>query len=253
LMAAFSVVMLPNFAGYLQGATGWGQYDRLFPIDVPCWSLFMEVAVNLAFVLLWRHLTVRGLVIISACSGLGVLVCLPANGNMDMGYTIQTLVPGLIRTIFGFSVGVLIARRSSGITPQKNTALFLAICQAFTIAVAVAPANRVYWDAVSAMLLFPVIVYAATLVDPPAWLRPAATFLGLTSYAVYALHGPLLTVASSVFRAKLAATQSPFYLGCILLVGLLFVCWLVDRFYDFPLRRMLSRAWRSKAGVVQPL
>jgi peptidoglycan/LPS O-acetylase OafA/YrhL len=252
LMAAFSVVMLPNFAGYLLGATGWGQYDRLFPIDVPCWSLFLEIAVNLAYGLLWRHLTTRSLVIISACSALGVLVWLPGNGSIDMGYTVQTLGPGLIRTIFGFSVGVLIARRSTVITPQENTALFLAICAAFTIAIAVAPANRVVWDAVSAMLLFPVIVYAATLIDPPASLRPAATFLGVTSYAVYALHVPLLSVANSVFRARLATTQSPLYLGLILLAVLLFACWLIDRYYDFPLRRLLSRAWRPKARVGQP-
>jgi len=104
---------------------------------------------------------------------------------------------------------------------------------------------------VSVILLFPVIVYVASLVDPPTWLRPSATFLGLTSYAVYVLHWPLLNVASAVFRARLAATPYPFYLGFALLAALLTGCRLVDKYYDFPIRRMLSRAWRSKAGVVQ--
>jgi peptidoglycan/LPS O-acetylase OafA/YrhL len=247
LMAALAFILLPNFTGYLQGPTEWAQSGRLFPIDIPCWSLFLEVVVNLGYGLLWQHLTVRRLAVISACSGVIVLVCLAAHGNLDMGYTVETLIPGLIRTIFGFTVGVLIARRSSLATPQTNTALFLAICVAFVIAIAGAPAGRFYWDAATAMLLFPFIVYTATRVDPPAWLRPTATFLGLTSYALYAVHGPLLAFANSIFRARLTSAQSPLPLGLAVLAALLFACWLADRYYDLPARRMLSSFGRSKA------
>jgi peptidoglycan/LPS O-acetylase OafA/YrhL len=245
LMVLFSIVMFPNLTGYRD--------DLLFPFDIPCWSLFMEIAVNLAFGLMWKQLSARRLIVIAGCSGLGVLLFLWATGNMPDGGSAHKLVPGVVRTIFGFSVGVLIARRSGVIAPQKNTAAFLAICLAITIALAGAPVNRVYWDALSAMLVFPIIVYTAALVDPPAWLRPAATFLGVTSYAVYALHYPLLDVANSVFRQRLTATPSPVYLGLSLMAALLFACWLVDRYYDFPVRRLLSKAWRPKALVVRPL
>jgi peptidoglycan/LPS O-acetylase OafA/YrhL len=239
LMALFSIVVFPNFTGY--------QDDLLFPFNIPCWSLFMEIAVNLAFGLLWKQLSARRLIVIVGCSGFGVLFFLSAIGNMPDGGSAHRLLPGVIRTIFGFCVGVLIARRPGVLAPKTNTVLFLSICLAFAIVVASAPVNRVYWDALSALLLFPIIVYAAALVDPPAWLRPAATFLGLTSYAIYALHYPLVIVANSLFRARLAAAQSSFYLGFSLMAALLFGCWLVDRYYDFPVRRMLSRAGRPKA------
>jgi peptidoglycan/LPS O-acetylase OafA/YrhL len=242
LMAIFSIVMFPNITGF--------QNDLLFPFDIPCWSLFMEIAVNLAFGLLWKQLTTGRLIVVIACSALAVLYFLSAAGNMPDGGSAHKLAPGVVRTIFGFFVGVLIARQSGAIAPQKNTALFAAICLAFTVAVSSTPVHRVCWDAMCAMLVFPVIVYAAAEVDPPAWLRPAATFLGSISYAVYALHYPLLAAANAVFRARLAAMQSPLYLGCTLLAGLLFGCWLVDRYYDFPVRRVLSRAWRAKVAVV---
>jgi hypothetical protein len=122
--------------------------------------------------------------------------------------------------------------------------------------VANAPVDRVYWDAVSVLLLSPIIVCAAALVEPPAWLRPAATFLGLTSYAVYALHYPLVVVVNSIFRARLAATPNSFYLGFSLLAALLFGCWLVDKYYDFPVRRWLSTVGaptkRSQLGCAHP-
>jgi hypothetical protein len=57
-----------------------------------------------------------------------------------------------------------------------------------------------------------------------------------------------------VFRARVAALQSPIYFGLGLLAALLVCCWLVDKCYDFPIRRMLTKAWRSKAkaGVAGP-
>jgi peptidoglycan/LPS O-acetylase OafA/YrhL len=239
LMVLFSIVVFPNLTGY--------QDDLLFPFNIPCWSLFMEIVVNLAFGILWKQLSARRLIVIAGCSGFGLLCFLSAMGNMPDGGSAHKLLPGVIRTIFGFSVGVLIARRSGVLAPQKNTVLFLSICLAFATIVAGAPINRVYWDALSALLLFPIFVYVAALVDPPAWLRPAAAFLGLTSYAVYALHYPLVAVANSIFRSKLAAMPSPFYAGFSLMAALLFGCWLVDKYCDFPVRRMLSKARRPKA------
>jgi peptidoglycan/LPS O-acetylase OafA/YrhL len=243
LMTLLAIVVFPNLTGY--------QDDLLFPFNIPCWSLFMEIAMNLAFGLLWKQLSARRLIAIIGCSGLAVLFFLSVIGNMPDGGSGHKLLPGVVRTIFGFSVGVLIARRSGPIVPQKNTVLFLSICLAFATVVANAPVDRVYWDAVSVLLLSPIIVCAAALVDPPAWLRPAATFLGLTSYAVYALHYPLVVVVNSIFRARLAATPNSFYLGFSLLAALLFGCWLVDKYYDFPVRRWLSKVGTPKALAVQ--
>jgi peptidoglycan/LPS O-acetylase OafA/YrhL len=234
MMTIFGVVMLPNFTGTMQWTAEWTQREMLFPLNVPCWSLFLEIAVNLGFGLLWRRLAACQLVVMCGFSGVLVLISLWANGNMDMGAAMPTLIPGLIRTVFGFSVGVLIARHSGSAAPKENAGLFVAICVAFLLAIAGA-----FPDGISAMLLFPVIVYAATRIDPPSWLRPAATFLGVTSYAVYVLHAPFLALVNSVLRRTQAIAG--FNLALVLLVALLCCCWLVDRYYDFPVRRMLSR------------
>jgi peptidoglycan/LPS O-acetylase OafA/YrhL len=111
--------------------------------------------------------------------------------------------------------------------------------------------HREIWDGVCVFLVFPAVVYAGTLVEPPPWLRPVATGLGLTSYAVYALHAPLLSVVDSGLRRLYHGDTSrgaP-YVGIVVLVALLFGCWLVDRYYDSPIRRMLSARQRRPAAT----
>ena len=59
---------------------------------------------------------------------------------------------------------------------------------------------RAIWDAACVLVVFPLLVYCATLVDPGPRRRRVATFLGVTSYAVYVLHSPLASLSNSAAR-----------------------------------------------------
>jgi peptidoglycan/LPS O-acetylase OafA/YrhL len=227
--------------------------DQMFPLNIPSWSLFFEILVNLLFVVSWPLLGNRRLVALSLLTG-GVVAWASLHaGNLDQGSAISGLGVGLARTVFGFSVGVLIARHVSAGRRVGNLRV-LAILAVVAVAIAARPggAVRAFWDAACVLLVFPVVVYFGTRVDPGPRLRTAATFLGLTSYAIYVLHTPVAAVMNSTTRHFSGAGGVPGapYTGILVLAILLAGCWLVDWVFDAPVRRYLGRvvprAWRSR-------
>jgi peptidoglycan/LPS O-acetylase OafA/YrhL len=233
-----ALLFLPSFAER--------PVNQLFPLNIPCWSLFLELLVNLLFVVAWPLLSSRRLILVSAVTGIVVGAATWQHGNVDQGSTVSSLVIGLARTLFGFGVGILIARHVRHLPRRESNIKVLAIAAVFGVAIAGQPAGemRAVWDLVCVLVVFPVLVLLATRVDPGARLRQIATFLGLTSYAVYVLHGPLSSVLNSVTRDVAARTgmhlDAP-WLGIGSVILLLAGCWLVDRCFDSPVRRLLGR------------
>lgn len=240
--ALLGLFMLPS-----SSPSGGGQ---LFPLNVPTWSLFFELMINFAFVALWPWLTTRRLV--AAC-----LVCIPAlvaiacrQGGLDAGWLYSTAWIGAVRTIFGFSLGIVIARRASPRAPSSGWLGFLVIIAGVCAALFVPPdiIGRPFWSLAWVVLLFPALVYAGTRFDPPRFLVPAASFAGVTSYALYVVHYPLLQFAASL--ASRFSQRAPAALdavgGCALIVAFVAGAWALDKYFDAPARKMLrSRGPRS--------
>lgn len=224
--------------------------DQMFPLNIPSWSLFFEIVVNLLFVVAWPLLSNRRLAILSLLTA-GVVAWASLHaGHLDQGSAISSLGVGMARTVFGFCVGVLIARHVSAGRRIGNLHV-LAILAVVGVAIAARPAGaaRAFWDAACVLLVFPVVVYFGTRVDPGPRLRTVATFLGLTSYAIYVLHTPVASVMNSATRHFSAAggvVGAP-YTGLVALGVLLVGCWFVDWVFDAPVRRYLGRVI-PKAG-----
>jgi peptidoglycan/LPS O-acetylase OafA/YrhL len=236
--ALLALLFLPNLSAR--------PVNQMFPLNIPCWSLFLEILVNLLFVVFWPLLTSRRLIALSLLTGSAVALAIVHKGSIDQGSVASSFTIGLTRTIFGFSVGVLIARRIRHVHRGESNLGVLAIVAVVVIAVAGWPKGelRAIWDAVCVLVVFPLMVYFGTLIDPGARLRRIATFLGVTSYAVYVLHSPLSSIMNSATRFFAGGTGegagAP-YLGVAVLAALLTGCWVVDRYVDMPVRRQLSR------------
>jgi peptidoglycan/LPS O-acetylase OafA/YrhL len=239
LQAAWrALVFLPNFS-----AT---PVNELFPLNIPSWSLFLELLVNLLFVIFWPLLTSRRLIAVAALAGAAVGLAIVQQGSIDQGSVAASFTVGLARTVFGFSVGVLIARRIRHRQRSESNFGSLAVGAAVIIAITGWPEGewRAIWDSACVLVVFPLLVYCATLIDPGSRLRAVATFLGVTSYAVYVSHSPLSSILNSatrLFARGAAEGAGAPYLGIAVLAGLLTGCWLVDRYVDMPIRRQLSR------------
>lgn len=247
--ALLALLFLPNFSGR--------PVNQIFPLNIPCWSLLLEVIVNLLFVLLWPLLTARRLLVACLLSGAAVLAATVHQGSIDQGSIASGFAVGLARTLFGFSIGVLIARRIRQVRRSRSTAAVLGIVAVFVLTIAGSPAGqwRAAWDATCVLVVFPVMVYYGTIIDPGPRLRGIATFLGVTSYAIYVLHNPPTSVLNSAARwlggGEGVHAGAP-YLGIAVLAVLLMACWLVDRYFDMPIRRGLSRVVpRMRAARVE--
>jgi len=217
--AVLALFFLPNFSGR--------PVNQMFPLNIPCWSLFLEILVNLLFVIFWPLLSTRRLIAVCLLTGGGVLFATLQQGNIDQGSMGSSLVVGLARTLFGFAVGILIARQVGRKPRNESNLKVIAIVAGFGIAIIGWPEGqlRAIWDAMCVLVVFP-------------------TFLGVTSYAVYVLHSPLSSILGSATR-HFARGGNPDagapYLGIAVLTVLLTGCWLVDRYFDMPIRRYLGR------------
>lgn len=231
---ALAVLFLPN------------PFGELYPLNIPCWSLFFEICINFAFAVLWQALSVRRVAALCLTAGCALAFAIYHHGDIDQGSDMAGLLPGLVRTAFGFSIGILIARHL-GLQPARQSNLeFLLVVALVVIAIAGWPSGkwRMLWDGTCVLLLFPLVVYWGVQIDPSPSLRRAATFLGLTSYAVYVLHSPVSACVNAAVSHGLlhvrAVAVAP-YLGLTVLAILLPSCWIVDRYVDLPMRRRLQK------------
>jgi peptidoglycan/LPS O-acetylase OafA/YrhL len=232
-VAIVALFFLPNLAAR--------PVNQMFPLNIPCWSLFCEILVNLLYAVLWSLLRSPRLLVVSLLTGAVVAWASAHGGNLDQGSSASSFGIGLARTVFGFSVGVLIARHIPDRRRQNNLA-FVLIVAIVGIAITGSPPQefRALWDAVCVLVVFPLIVYFGTLIDPGARSQRIATFLGGTSYALYLLHSPMSSILNSATRSFDTGARPP-YLGLAVLVFLLSGCWLIDRYFDTPVRSRLSR------------
>jgi peptidoglycan/LPS O-acetylase OafA/YrhL len=230
ITAALSAFFIPSFAGR--------DAFVLFPLDFPAWSLFWELIVNMLFAFTWRRLTGARLVAVSMLSAAGLFVLVIAQGDANGGFSTATLLMGFTRATFGFSLGVLLARYVVERERRRSAVAFVILCVATVILLAGSTEHRAIHDTCCIFLLFPLTAYLAMRLEPPALLQPVATFLGVSSYALYLLSAPILSAVNVVLPRLSVRPGMP--LSITLFASLLAICWLIDRRYDAPVRRYLS-------------
>lgn len=215
----------------------------LFPLDLPAWSLFWELIVNVLFAFSWRFLTTARLATILLVSAASLIFLIISSGNANGGFTTSSWLMGFTRAVFGFAFGVLLARHTSNRGRRPSAAGFVTLLGATVILLSMRTQSRAAQDIVCILALFPLIAYLAARIEPPKALQPVATFLGSISYALYLLSFPLLGAVNVVLPHLSISPGGA--LTAALLAALLATCWLADRIYDVPLRRFLAERLRQ--------
>jgi len=212
-------------------------YD-LFILNPPSWSLFYELAVNVAFAAMAPRLSKVMLGAIVAVSGICLLPLVLAAGNADLGANGLDIGAGVARTVFSFGLGVLIYRSAPKIPTIPPLLVLLAVALVVGL-----PVASPYYDLACILLVSPLLLMAGASSEPPVLLHRAFIYLGLISFPLYAVHRPLLALAPNV--AHVLHLSQP-VAGSLIVIGLLALCPLLDRFYDAPLRRWLSRRFKER-------
>lgn len=215
---------------------------NIFPLNVPAWSLFLELAINVVFAVgLFRARTVM-LGVIMAVSATVLAFGVGAPDYFNLGYSWETLPFGFARVALSFSIGIVLYRYLSGKAPVPSSIIFVPVAILLGILVVpLAESARAVWELFCVVVVFPVILGMGIRWDAPRLAVPAFDFLGGISYAVYAIHGPMIFFVNGFAeRAGLGAAQSlALYLASVIAAG-----WFVTALIDAPARRAINH-WRA--------
>jgi peptidoglycan/LPS O-acetylase OafA/YrhL len=216
--------------------------SQLFPINPPAWSLFFELIVNLLFVAFWRRLSLRTLYIILTVSGSVVCTCALYKHKIAFGSSLNSMPVGLLRTIFSFSLGLILHHHydAGRLKVNGGSAYFLAAIIVLVVSLLI-PVNQTVrgaYDIAFVAVISPMLVAIAINSRLDKRLIGLLSFLGTTSYALYAIHYPTINIFKMV-ASKFSAEPPVFLISALGVALLLGVSYVVDLFYDRPVRRVL--------------
>lgn len=213
-----------------------GADQPLFALNSPSWSLFFELAANVAFGVGHRWLRGLALYALVAVSAAGVAASAVAYGGLDAGWNWTTFPAGAARVAFGFFLGVALYRRREVLRARWRPAPIAVLLVLPLALVAPLPTGgaRVAYDIAWALVGAPGLLLLAAAREPGRGLTRLCRTLGLVSYGLYALHVPIYDLLRRI-GAPLSAWQVVATLTALSAVVLL-----LDRAYDHPLRARLA-------------
>jgi peptidoglycan/LPS O-acetylase OafA/YrhL len=239
--AALGLTLLLGFA--LLPAPQAARNYQLFPLNIPSWSLFMELSVNLLYALALPRLTSRVLAAVAAVSAVPLVLLCWQYGSGDMGAQVGTLPGGIARTIFSFSMGVLIFRL--GWRGLRLPAPILLLAAVATLAAPVPSSFRVFYDLGFILIVSPILVVGGASGCPGPKMTALYRKLGAISYAIYAVHRPLIALAVPATKHLQVSPvmMAPLVIAAAVAIGLVLESW-----YDRPFRQHLSILFASRPG-----
>lgn len=250
-----TMFMIPAAPGSPYEVRGNGE---MFPLNGPAWSLFFEYIGNILYALVIHRLSNRVLTIVTVVLG-AILVWMTAGdamgtGMFGVGWTLEGMNfwGGLMRMLFPYTLGMLMARH---FRPVKIRGAFWIASAVLTLLFMVPyiPGNSpVCWngvfEAVCIVVIFPVLLWAGAS-DHAGSKKEAAlcSFLGDISYPLYIVHYPLFYL----FYSWLIRTETYSITQCwpqtiATVVGSIALAWIALRFYDMPIRALLTRRTRKR-------
>jgi peptidoglycan/LPS O-acetylase OafA/YrhL len=174
----------------------------------------------------------------------GVILCTCAlyKQKIAFGSSWSSLPAGLARTIFSFSLGLIVhhLHKAGSLRVNVGSAGLMAAVIVLTasLLIPVNPAIRGIYDLAFVALISPILIAIGTSNRLDKRLVGLSSFLGTTSYALYAIHYTTINIFHA-FAFKLFDKPAVFFISMLGVALLLGVSYAVDRWYDRPIRRAL--------------
>jgi peptidoglycan/LPS O-acetylase OafA/YrhL len=232
-VVAITALFLPS---HLEGS------NYLFPINVPCWSLFFELLANFMYAAIRPFLSNFILTTIVLLFGLLVSSISYQQGGLFNGHLwgSESFIAGFSRSIFGIFLGLFLYRNQAKFRQYLNKP-YLAWFAFFSIAIILSSpsAKQFNWliDVLTVVIIFPIAVLCASQ-GKSKKLQGLLLMLGSASYPIYVLHLPVARILFFQFKGAVVAFAP--ISGFVLLFILITISIWVEKYYDIPLRRWIS-------------
>lgn len=231
----------------------WTMPGAIFPFNIPAWSLFFEMLASAAlFAAIRRRVRPEYVVGLSLVGLTGAFLY---HRTMNVGWTQATILPGLLRTSFGFFLGVLLYK-AFNLTRNLRVVLHPLIILILTLAVLAFPPVRFVNATTMCMVLIPVLIWLGLSTNDDVERQGIFIWLGRISYGVYAIHFPIYRIVIFVLAGTSLAREmqrSPLLTACVLAAVVIATAHLVTSLLDEPLRRWLSGGSSRRRGVSHPI
>ena len=233
VLALCSLLLIPNRT----------EGTNLFGLNVPYWSLFVEMVANVLYAAVHPFLSDRRLVQIVIFSAGIVIMATLKNRGAGIGYStgMFSLAGGLGRGVFGFFMGLLLHRHILGFrrcawAGQISPWVGLVVVAGLLASPDVGVFNPVV-DLFGILFAFPACVLIASQQCVPRF-AGILIALGSASYPLYVLHYPIAEFVNYQIK-NVALAYAP--LGGIMMLGTLVTLSLVlEKYFDIPVRRRLT-------------
>ena len=245
-----TMLFIPAYPGAPYDLRGNGE---MYSLNGPSWSLFFEYIGNLLYAFVIRHLGNRALAVLT--TALGVAWCwfvttdVSGYDMIGIGWTLDTVnfFGGLLRMMFPFSLGMLMARNFK---PVKIKGIFwIAWAILFTLFSVPAFAkcgavsiNGLY-EFACILFVFPAIVWLTASGEATGKASSAfCKFLGDISYPLYIVHYPVMYLFYAWLiehkHYSLGETWPVVIMVFAINISLAYACL---KLYDEPVRRWLTK------------
>ncbi|WP_367846469.1 acyltransferase family protein [Rhodoferax sp. WC2427] len=233
LSLATEAFMLPSIPGM-----------DLYMLNLPGWSLFFEIAVNLIYAAFLFKAPVKVLVAIAALTGTALVWLTVSGDGINHGPRWEGLWFGFIRAGFAFTVGAILARVHN--SPPRESRIALIPMVVLIALLCVPPKGYLFgaaYELTVVVILAPILVWVGATLNPPRSFFRASEAMGDLSYAIYVIHYPLIFICA--WAAEEAGIDRIIWMPAFLVVALS-LAWSLHRFFDVPIRIWLNDIVRRK-------
>lgn len=228
--------------------------EVLFPFNGSAWSIFFEMAANLAYVGAFSYLSRGVLTLVITGSGLALAWTALYFNSLDVGMTQETFLFGFPRVFFSFFLGVMLFRlRDTFGFFARSSFLFLALfVAAALICIPKITFSRLDGaiDLAIVVCVFPIILLVAERTKLFGPLGSFAWFFGGISYSVYLLQTPLMVAYSALPQLLVGSKVSAFvpWAGLIFILAMIQISYLCWVYFERPAQRFVTKTLLGNEG-----
>ena len=233
-----------------------GRHNESQALNGPAWSLMQEYLGNIAYALILRRLRTLTLAIIFGLSGFLLIWTVNAKGSLDGGWDYPKIWMAPLRLTVSFVMGLWLYRVHDRIRIPKIGLLLLSIVLVVCFQMPVFPKVGDYslnglYDAACVLFLFPIIILCGAHSNAGTGMIKLCRFSGHLSYPLYITHIPFVYVLAGYSWTRHPSLNVKLTLIFLLIPFVIFVAWLVLKYYDEPVRSWLSRRYGIKRATVK--
>ena len=256
MLAMFmGMCLIPAYPGAGYDVRGNGE---MYSLNGPTWSLFFEYIGNIVYALIIRKLSGRGLAILTALLGIGLgwfaVTDVSGYGMIGVGWTLDTInfLGGLVRMLFPFTMGMLLARNFRAI--KVKGIFWIAFAALFALfSVPYIPASGEIclngaFEFLCILVFFPTIIWlGASGATTHKFSTGTCNFLGAISYPLYVVHYPVMYLFYQWLIKNEVYTLGESWPMVLCVMGTsVLLAWITLKFWETPVRKWLEKRLGNK-------